>query len=75
MAMLSDDLRRAVKLSGERQYRIAHAAGVHPVTLSAWLNGIRHPRPGDARVIAVGQVVGVPAERCFTNAAEGPDKP
>ncbi len=55
----------AIKMSQERQYRLAHRIEVHPSVLSAWLNGITDPRAGDPRIIALGRLVGVPAGECF----------
>jgi hypothetical protein len=63
--MVSERLRTAVKTAPERQYRLAHQVHVHPSLLSAWLNGITSPRPGDPRVIALGRLVGVPEHECF----------
>ena len=68
--MLSDRLRTAVRLSSERQYRLAHRIGVHPSTLSQWLIGFAEPKAGDARVIALGRLVGVPESECFAPETE-----
>ncbi len=63
--MLSYRLRVAVKISRERQYRLARAIAVHPSTLSAWLCGIVDPQRDDPRILELGKLVGVPAEECF----------
>ncbi|MCH7747546.1 MAG: helix-turn-helix transcriptional regulator [Acidobacteria bacterium] len=63
--LVSERLRVAIKTSPERQYRLAHQIEVHPSVLSHWLNGITDPRVGDPRIIALGQLVGVPAAECF----------
>lgn len=63
--MLSEKLRIAIKMSPERQYRLAHQIEVHPSVLSCWLNGIVDPRVGDPRVVALGRLVGVRAGECF----------
>lgn len=63
--MLSRKLIHTIKLSEKRAYQIAHEAGLHPSTLSSLLNGIEKVKPGDPRVIAVGRVLGIPAEDCF----------
>ncbi len=63
--MLSEKLRVAIKTSRERQYRLAQRAQVDPTVLSAWINGVRAPRQGDQRVVAIGRLVGVPADQCF----------
>jgi transcriptional regulator with XRE-family HTH domain len=68
--MLTDRIRNAVKTSHERQYRLAQRVGVHPSVLSAWLNGISHPKPGDPRVVALGNLVGVPEAECFEDEPE-----
>lgn len=63
--MLSQKVIHAVKLSEKRAYQIAHEAGLHPSALSSLLNGIVKVKHGDPRVIAVGRVLGIPAEECF----------
>ncbi len=55
----------AIRCSGERQYRIAHKAHLHPSTLSQLLNGIYPVKPNDPRVLAVGVVLGLSEEECF----------
>ena len=62
---VSHKLRVAIKLSSERQYRLAHQIDVHPSVLSAWLNGITDPRSDEPRIIALGRLVGVRADECF----------
>ena len=64
--MLSQQLIAAIKTSKTRQYELAHIAGVHPGTLSAWLNGIYRVRPGDARILKIAKVLGVPRGKAFT---------
>ena len=54
------------RCDGRRQYQIAHDAGVHPVVLSSLVNDIRPVQPNDPRVIAIGRVVGVEPEDCFS---------
>ena len=63
--MVSERLRAAVKVSRVRQYQLANAIGVNHSTLSAWLNGIARVKPGDARIVQLGALVGVPAGECF----------
>ena len=65
--MLSQRLRNAVKTSGTRQYHLAGAIGVHPGTLSAWLNGIYSVRPGDDRILKLARMLGVPEDRAFVD--------
>lgn len=51
--------------AGERQYRIALRASVHPSILSRIRNdGIKLKR-GDRRVIAVGRELGLEPDECF----------
>ncbi len=63
--MISKRLIEAIRLNELRSYRIAHAAGIHPSTLSKIINGIEKVKPGDPRVIAVGKVLGLTEEECF----------
>ena len=63
--MLSHQLIIAIKTSNIRQYQLAHLADVHPGTLSAWLNGIYRVRPGDARILKIAKVLGVPEDQAF----------
>jgi transcriptional regulator with XRE-family HTH domain len=60
--MLTRTLRAAVKTSTLRQYQLAHLVGVHPATLSAWMNGIYDVSPDDARLRKLGRLVGLPAD-------------
>ncbi len=68
--MVSKKLRDAVKLDPRRDYEIAHAAGLHPSMLSKLVCGIDRPKPGDPRVLAIAQVVGVDEEECFEEERE-----
>lgn len=70
--MISDHLRTAIRQSSKRQHQIARSAGVHPVTLSNWMSGARDVELGDERVIAIGQLLGVPVRECFELTATGP---
>jgi transcriptional regulator with XRE-family HTH domain len=74
--MLSRTLRAAIKISHLRQYQLAHLVGVHPATLSAWMNGIYRISPDDARLRTLGRLVGLPEdapllETPLDNAAPG----
>ena len=64
---VSLELWRAVKLTGQPAYRLAHEVEVSPSRLSQWLCRIDDVRTGDERLIRVGQLVGVPAKRCFSS--------
>ena len=55
-----------LKLNELPAYRIAQQASVNPNTLSRLINGIDPLRPGDERIIAVGQVLGLTPKKCFT---------
>lgn len=63
--MISQKLKAAIKLGDEPAYRVAQKAGIDPSTLSKLICGISRVKPNDLRVIAVGRVVGIPAEECF----------
>jgi len=63
--MVSERFRAAVLLNPKRAYRIAQEAGLHPSTLSKLLNGIERVKPGDVRVIKVGEILGFKPEECF----------
>ena len=63
--MISKKLKRAVRLSPHRNYKIARAAGVHPSTLSQILCGIVRVKNGDERVIRIGKVLGLKPDECL----------
>lgn len=65
--MISENFINAIKLNKKRAYKIAQEAGVHPSTLSKILNGIVQVNVGDARVAAIGKVLGLKARDCFTD--------
>jgi hypothetical protein len=58
----------AIKLSSEPAYKIAWSAGVNPTMLRKLMNGIEKPKLNDARIIAVGEAVGLSAAECFQEA-------
>lgn len=62
---VSERLWAAIKTSRRPAYKIAQEVGVHPSWLSKAINGIEKVKPGDPRIVAVGQIVGVPAGECF----------
>ena len=62
---VSRRLVEAVKLHPERAYVLAWRAGMHPTVMSKLLHGAVRPAPGDRRVLAIAQVVGVPADQAF----------
>lgn len=67
--MISDRMRRATKLSRVPQYRLAQLIGVHPSTLSCWVNSITDPKPGDSRVLQLAQMLSVPDSEAFAEAS------
>jgi hypothetical protein len=69
--MVSRRFVEAVKLAPIRAYRIAHQAGLHPCTLSKIVNGIEPVRPGDRRVLAVANVLGLSENECFDASPQG----
>jgi transcriptional regulator with XRE-family HTH domain len=75
--MISTTLRNAVRLYPDRIWQLARRIGVHPTVVSKWLSGSQPPKAGDPRVIALGALVGVSADRCFAGvdaSAEGRDE-
>lgn len=63
---ISTKFRAAIKLSKNKSYQIAQAAGLHPSTLSKIVCGIDKVKLGDKRVMAVGKVLGLAPDECFT---------
>jgi len=63
--VISQKLHNEAKLSDTKHYQLAHKAGLHPSTFSRILNGIERIKENDPRVLAIGRVLGVPAEDCF----------
>ena len=70
--MLSQELRAAVKLSRMRQYEMARVIKVHPSTLSGWMCGIYPVRTGDPRIVELGRMFGLSADRCFADPKQRP---
>lgn len=68
--MISPELRTAIKLSRIPAYRFAQVAGVHPSTLSQWMNGILPVKDGDDRVLKLAELLGVAAEHAFSPEVE-----
>ena len=58
--MLSQRFRNAIRLSSERQYRLALKCGFDPTTLSAYIHGARRPHPGDKRLLKLAALLDVP---------------
>lgn len=70
MIVVSKKLKAAIKLGDQPAYQIAHKANLDPSTLSKLLCGISKIRENDARLIAVGHVLGLPPEECFQEEAD-----
>ncbi len=61
-----------LKLHESPAYKIAQEAGVNPNTLSRLINGIDPVKPGDERIVAVGQVIGLSPSECFKEESREP---
>jgi hypothetical protein len=69
--MISQKLKAAIKLSSIPAYKIAQEAGIDPSTLSKIVCGIIRTKPGDIRIVRVGQIMGFHADECFEKESEG----
>jgi len=69
--MISQKLKAAIKLSPVPAYKIAQEAGLDPSTLSKMICGIIRIKPGDKRIVRVGQILGVQSDECFEKESEG----
>lgn len=67
MIEVSEKLKIAIKLAPEPAYKIAQRANLNPSTLSKLICGITKIKSKDPRVIAVGKVLGVSEDECFSN--------
>ncbi len=56
---LSEKFRIALKSSPVRMYRLAQQAGLHPSTLSKFLNGIAPVKAEDPRLLRLGVLLGL----------------
>lgn len=74
VAGVSKKLIESVKLSNLRSYQIAHLAGLHYSTMSRIMSGIDTVKNGDPRVIAIGKVLGLARDECFTEETEVPNE-
>ena len=72
--MVSRRFIEAVKLADAPAYQIAHEADLHPATLSKLMSGQERVKPDDARVIAVGRVLGLSPEECLAERRVAPRK-
>lgn len=69
--MLSQIFISALKLSPTPQWRLAVEAGLHPSTLSKYCIGYLRAKPGDPRLVSIGQRLGLKPEEVFS----GPNTP
>jgi hypothetical protein len=67
---VSRKLFEAVKLNKKPDYQIAHAAKLHPSTLSKLLCGIEKVKHEDPRVLALGRVLGLGESELFESEGE-----
>lgn len=63
--MLSQQFKDRLKLWHEPQYRVALKADVNPSLLSKWVIGAQRVRNGDARLVRVGQILGLKPDEIF----------
>lgn len=63
--MLSTKLVHAIRLHRESNWRLARRCGLHPTTLSRWLNGAESPKRDDRRLAQLAAAVGVTPDDCF----------
>lgn len=66
MSEISDRFKIAVKLSPTPAYKLAQLAGLDPSTLSKLTCGIVKVKANDPRILAVGRVLGLQPEDCFS---------
>lgn len=67
---LSETFRAAIKTSRIRQYEQARHVGIHPSTLSAWVNGIFPVHSDDPRLRQLADLLGVATDRMFADESE-----
>jgi hypothetical protein len=69
LVTVSQKIRSALwtrRAAGEKQHQLARQAGLHPSVFSSVVNDIIPIREGDPRVLAIAEVLGVPAAEAFT---------
>jgi hypothetical protein len=72
MSVVSELFYSRVKTARVKQYLLARLAGVDPAVLSRWLHGAPVNR-GDARVIAIGRMLGLIEAECFVDPSPADD--
>jgi hypothetical protein len=55
---------------GERQYRLARRARVHPTTVSQIRHDALPLRQGDERVVRLGRLLGLEPDECFATGGD-----
>ena len=63
---VSEKFINAVKLSRVPNYRLAMTVGVDPVLLSKFIHNAMNIKLGDTRVVAIGKLLGLKPDECFT---------
>ncbi len=63
--MISQKFQQALKLSEKPAYQLAWAVGLHPNTLSKITTGYLRAKPGDERLIKIGQMLGLTPVEVF----------
>ena len=63
--VMSPALREAIRNSSFQRQQLALRVGMHPSRLSAYLAGFPLSSEMRERLIKIGALVGVPADRCF----------
>ena len=58
------------RCEGRRSYQIAQQAGLHPQVVSSLVSDARPVYKNDARVIALGKVLGLAPSDCFAKATD-----
>jgi hypothetical protein len=62
---ISRKLFEKVKLDDRKQFEIAREAGICATTFSQIIRGIVLTRPGDTRVLRIGELVGISPDECY----------
>ncbi len=63
--MVSMKFKIAVKLAERPAWKIAQEAGISATDLYKFMSGATIARPGNAKVVEVGRILGLNPEECF----------
>jgi hypothetical protein len=63
--VVSDQLRIAAKLNRRPFYELAKESGINPGSGYKIIRGIDSVQENDPRIIRLGELLGVPASKCF----------